>query len=185
VLSDVAHHTIRLLTPGTGAIAPLAGMTDTPGFADATGTNARFDRPYGVALAADGSLLVADQNNHRIRRVTLAGVVSTFAGDGTAARDDGPVATASFNGPQDVAVDGGRVYVADTLNYLVRRVEGGNVTTIAGTGTRGFAPGEGLTAQFAGLEGFDLTDDSRTLWIADGSGGADDGFNRVRRVRVR
>ena len=185
VLSDVAHHTIRLLTPGTGAIAPLAGMNDAPGFVNDTGAAARFSRPYGVALAADGALLVADQDNHRIRRVTLAGVVTTFAGDGMPARDDGPATTASFNGPQDVAVDGGRVYVADTLNYLVRRIEGGNVVTIAGTGTRGFAPGEGLTARFAGLEGFDLTDDGNTLWLADGSGGADDGFNRVRRVRVR
>ena len=185
VLSDVAHHTIRLLTPGTGAIAPLAGMADTPGFADATGTNARFDRPYGVALAADGTLLVADQNNHRIRRVTLAGVVTTFAGFGMQGNANGPSSMASFNGPQDVAVGGDTVYVADTLNYLVRRIEGGSVTTIAGTGVRGFAPGEGLTAQFAGLEGFDLTDDRGTLWIADGSGGMDDGFNRVRRVRVR
>ncbi|AXQ27374.1 hypothetical protein D0B54_01130 [Solimonas sp. K1W22B-7] len=185
VLSDVAHHVIALLNTTSGAVTPLAGSADMPGFADATGADARFSRPYGVALAADGSLLVADQDNHRIRRVTLAGVVTTFAGTGTAGSANGPVATATFNGPQDVAVDGSTVYVADTLNYRVRRIAGGNVTTIAGSGVRGFAPGEGLTAQFAGLEGFDLTDDGNTLWIADGSGGMDDGFNRVRRVRVR
>lgn len=186
VMSDIVRHDLRLLTPGTGAIAALAGATDTPGFAEATGAGARFNRPYGMALAADGSILVADQNNHRIRRVTLAGEVTTFAGTGTAGRADGALATATLNGPQDVAAAGATVYVADTTNYLVRRIAGGNVETIAGTGTRGFAPGEGLTAQFYGLEGFALSDDGNTLWIADGTGG-DDGvdFNRVRRVRVR
>ncbi|PPE74889.1 hypothetical protein C3942_04220 [Solimonas fluminis] len=186
VLSDIVRHDLRLLTPATGAIAPLAGNNGSAGFADATGADARFDRPYGLALAADGSILVADQNNHRIRRVTLAGAVTTFAGTGTAGRADGALATATFNGPQDVATDGSAVYVADTLNYLVRRIAGGSASTIAGTGARGFAPGEGLSAQFYGLEGFDLADDGNTLWIADGTGGDEDvDFNRVRRVRVR
>lgn len=182
VLSDLVQNTISLLDPGTGVITVLAGTAGAAGFADGTGTAAQFNRPYGMARASDGALLVADQGNHRIRKVTLAGVVTTFAGTGTAGSTNGTLAAASFNGPQDVAVRGNVVYVADTLNFLVRRIADGSVTTIAGTGTRGFAAGEGATAQFAGLEGFDLTDNGATLWIADGNGGEGDDFNRVRRI---
>src|SRR4029450_278338 len=79
---DLSHHTISLIDPVTAAVTPLAGLADCGGFQDGTGSAARFHHPYGVALAANGDILVADQSNHRIRRVTLAGVVTTFAGDG-------------------------------------------------------------------------------------------------------
>ncbi|MGH8447057.1 MAG: hypothetical protein ACREVL_17450 [Solimonas sp.] len=183
-ISDMAHHVVSLLNPGTGAVTVLAGSADAPGFVDDSGAAARFNRPYGLALASDGALLVADRDNNRIRKLTLAGVVTTFAGTGAEGHADGALASATLHNPQDVAVHGGIVYVADTQNFLVRRIADGAMTTIAGTGERGYAPGEGTSAQFAGLEGVDLTDDGGTLWIADGSGGEDDGFNRVRRIAV-
>ncbi|WP_028080942.1 hypothetical protein [Solimonas soli] len=183
-ISDMAHHVIALLDPHSGAVTALAGSADMPGDVDGSGAAARFNRPYGMALADDGALLVADRDNNRIRKVTLAGVVTTFAGTGAEGHADGALASATLHNPQDVAAHGGIVYVADTQNFLVRRIADGAMTTIAGNGERGYAPGQGTDAAFAGLEGASLTADGRTLWIADGSGGEDDGFNRVRRIAV-
>ena len=181
-LSDLTHHTISILNPATAVVTPLAGANDTPGFADGTGNIARFNRPYGIALLTDGSLLVADQNNHRLRRITMLGEVTTVAGGATPGNTNGPVATARFNFPQDVAVVGTAAYVADHDNFLIRRILNGVVTTEAGSGTQGFADGEGASAQFFGLEGIAVTLDGNTLWIADGNNGTGQPFNRVRRL---
>lgn len=184
-MSDLARHVLSLLDPATGVVTPLAGALDTPGYADGTGSAARFDRPYGLARLADGALLVADQNNHRLRRVTLAGEVSTYAGTGVAGATNGPLAAATFNGPQGVAISGSTVFVADTLNRVVRRIANGTVSTEAGTvGVAGFADGEGTAAQFYGLEGLALDAEGQVLWIADGNGGEGTEFNRVRRLKV-
>lgn len=186
-LSDLAHNVISLLNPVTGVIEPLAGAADQPGFADAQGANARFDRPYGLALAADGALLVADQNNHRIRRVTLGGEVSTFAGTGTPGNQDDLVTGAGFRSPQDVAVAWNRVYVSDQGNHVIRRIEGNVVTTVAGNGLAGFAEGNddggGPAASFFGLEGIAVSRNGGVLWMADGNNGNGDPYNRVRRMR--
>jgi streptogramin lyase len=181
ILSDVARHTIRRLNPATGVITDIAGQADTPGFADATGAAARFNRPYGVAVLPDDSILVADQNNHRIRKVTLAGVVTTIAGSGTSGALDGARAVAQFNNPQDVAVRGDRIYIADTGGHTVRLLVGEFVTTFAGSGVRGYAEGIGLAARFYGLEGIDIDKDGRVI-VADGTGGdeGDPPYNRIR-----
>lgn len=181
VLSDVVRHTIRRLNPATGVVTDIAGLADTPGFADATGAAARFNRPYGVAVLPDDTILVADQNNHRIRKVTLAGVVTTLAGSGTQGALDGVRASAQFNSPQDVAVRGDRIYIANTGGHTVRLLVGEFVTTFAGSGTRGYAEGVGSAASFWGLEGIDIDKDGRVI-VADGTGGddADPPYNRVR-----
>jgi sugar lactone lactonase YvrE len=180
VLSDLKHSTISRLNPTTGAVTLIAGKADTPGFADGNGSAAQFDRPYGVAVQADGSLLVADQNNNRIRRVTLAGEVTTYAGTGTAGAIDGPRLTATLNGPQDVAVDGsGRIYIADTTGHRIRRIVGNNLSTYAGNGVAGYVDADPLESEFFGLEGIDATKSGK-LWIADGTGGEDLPYNRVR-----
>ena len=105
------------------------------GTADGAGAGARFRFPTGVAVDAAGNVFVADTNNHTIRRITPAGVVTTVAGQpGLAGNNNGPVATARFSRPQGVAVDGqGNIYVADTENSLVRKITpAGIVTTLAG-----------------------------------------------------
>jgi sugar lactone lactonase YvrE len=131
-------------------------------------------------VQADGTLLVADQNNNRIRQVTLAGVVTTYAGTGTAGALDGDRLTATLNGPQDVAVDGrGRVYIADTTGKRIRRIVGNTLSTYAGNGIAGYVDAAPLESEFFGLEGIDVTS-SGTLWIADGTGGDDVPYNRVR-----
>ncbi|MGH8528867.1 MAG: hypothetical protein ACRETN_03350 [Nevskiales bacterium] len=183
-MSDLAHHVVTILNPATGVETLLAGANDTPGFVNAAGPAARFSRPYGLALLPDGSLLVADQDNDRLRQVTLAGVVTTFAGTGVAGTQNGPVATASFNAPQDVAIAGADTYVADHDNFLIRRINAGNVTTQAGNGMQDFADGEGSAASFFGMEGIALNASGSILWIADGNNGNGDPFNRVRRLNV-
>ena len=188
-LSDLAHHTISRLNVGTGAVTLIAGSSNNPGYKDGIGASARFNRPYGVTVLSDGALLVADQTNNRIRRVTLAGKVTTYAGAGTAGNANGPLLSATFNGPQDVdSAPDGTVYVADTLGHVIRAIGQGPsglvVTTFAGTGVRGFADGPRLSAQFWGLEGIAIGH-SGEIVVADGTGGDDDdpAYNRIRIIK--
>jgi sugar lactone lactonase YvrE len=105
------------------------------GYADGTGAGAKFYNPAGLALDASGNLYVADVYNHRIRKITPAGVVTTLAGSTSGFRDGG-AADAWFNQPQAVAVDEtGAVYVADFANHCIRMISGGIVSTVAGNGT--------------------------------------------------
>ncbi|MBL6752019.1 MAG: hypothetical protein ISP90_15980 [Nevskia sp.] len=184
VMADLVRNVISTLDPGTGTVVPVAGQDGVAGFANGHGTAASFARPYGMALMPDGSILVADQTNNAIRQLTLAGDVTTFAGSGALGLQNGPVATATFNGPQDVAVSGGNVYVADTENHVIRLIAGGSVSTEAGDGVAGFVDATGTAAEFFGLEGIALTADGTVLWMADGNGGNGDPFNRVRRLMV-
>lgn len=138
---------IRKITPD-GTITTFAGGSE--GFSDGLTTAASFNTPSGLALDAHGNLFVADTGNNRIRKITPDGQVSTVAGDGTADYLDGPAAQARFNGPIGVAVDArGNVYVADTYNDRIRMISpDGQVSTVAGAGTPGYADGNAGTALF-------------------------------------
>ena len=133
------------------AVSTLAGSSPAiaSGNVDATGTAARFSAPVSVAVDAAGNIYVADAANHKIRKITSGGVVTTLAGSGTAGNANGTGAAASFNFPQGVASDGTNVYVADTYNHAIRQIviSTGVVTTLAGTsgssGTAVGAPGTG------------------------------------------
>lgn len=142
-VADSRNHAIRKIA-ADGLVSTLAGTT-TAGFADGVGAAARFSGPAGIALASDGSLLVADTGNHRLRRVSPAGAVSTVAGSETPKDDlgrasggyrDGAAAQAQFRYPVGLAVDGaGTIYVADAGNHCVRRITGaGQVSTLATSG---------------------------------------------------
>ena len=97
----------------TPEVTTLAG-SGSEGSADGIGTAASFYRPRGVAVDISGNVYVADQYNHSIRKITPAGVVTTFAGSGSEGSANGTGTAASFNTPSDVAVDGSdNVYVAD------------------------------------------------------------------------
>ena len=174
-VADSSNDRIRAISPD-GVVTTLAG-SGTPGFADGTGTSAQFYRPTGVAVAPDGTIYVADRFNHRIRRVTPAGVVTTFAGSGTPGFADGTGTTAKFLNPYGVAVGtDGTVYVADTGNNRVRRITpSGAVTTLAGSGTWGFSDGTGAAAQFASPHDVAVAADG-TVSVADTAN------NRIRRI---
>ena len=141
---------INYATPYT--FAAFAGAPSMSGSVDGTGTAARFNQPYGLALDSSGNLFVADKNNQVIRKVTAAGVVTTLAGsDGSSGTTDGTGTTAQFNQPTSVAVDGsGNVFVADSHNNVVRKVtSSGTVSTFAGTaGSSGSTDGSGTSVLF-------------------------------------
>ena len=134
-------------------LTTVAG-TGTNGYTGDGGqaTAARLNNPRGVAALSDGGFLIADSLNHRIRRVSAAGVITTVAGTGTAGfAGDGAAATAArLNTPRDVAVaPGGGYVIADSANNRVRWVKAdGTITTVAGTGVLG-ASGDGGAANLA------------------------------------
>ncbi len=149
-----------------GAVTTLAGFEE--GFADGDGTAARFDTPSGLAVDRAGNLYVADTGNHAIRKVTPLGVVSTLAGTGAAGFHDGAAAQAQFNGPIGVAVDAhGNVYVADTYNARIRRIDAqGQVSTLAGGERPGDADGAGAQARFDTPTAL-AVDEGGIVWVAD------------------
>ena len=106
-------------------------------------TGAQLRKPSGLALDASGNLYIADQQNHRIRKVSN-GIITTIAGTGQPdfSGDGGPADAAALNTPMDVKVDShGNVYIADMLNQRVRRIDSnGTITTVAGTGHAGRGP---------------------------------------------
>lgn len=153
-ICDTGNHTIRKFLTTTGAVTTLSGWPGTAGFADnAAGPGGvLFSSPKGIAVAG-GALFVADSGNHRIRKVTLAGAATTFAGSGTPASADGTGEAASFAFPAAVAAVGTDLFVADTGNHTIRKVTPsgavGIVTTFAGSpGVPGAADGIGTAARF-------------------------------------
>lgn len=130
----------------------LAGQIGTAGVVNGTGNAALFRNPNGLAVDSAGNLYVADESNHLIRKVTPAGVVTTFAGLAlSGGSDDGTGTQARFLYPRGVAVDAaGVIYVADTFNHTIRRITpAGVVTTLAGrAGALGAAEGKGPAASF-------------------------------------
>ncbi|MCF6169152.1 IPT/TIG domain-containing protein [Lutibacter sp.] len=169
---------VKVIVNGTELVGPeftyiitdilvnsLAG-NDTAGDADATGTSASFKVPKGVAIDKQGNIYVADAFNHRIRKITPSGVVTTLAGS-TAGDADGTGTTAQFNRPLGLTVDSqGNVYVADTNNQIIRKITpSGVVTTLAGS-TAGFSNGTGSAAQFYTPIGLAI-DSQGTIYVAD------------------
>ena len=139
------------------------------GYADGQGTLARFYTPIGVAVDGSGNVYVADQDNNRIRKIDVGGNVSTLAGSGTEGYANGQGTAARFASPRGVAVDGsGNVYVADTRNNRIRKIDsGGNVTTLAGLGTEGNADGQGTGASFYYPSGV-AVDGSGNVYVTSG-----------------
>ncbi|HTJ44319.1 MAG TPA: hypothetical protein VL463_19580 [Kofleriaceae bacterium] len=185
ILSDDLHQLVRILDPKTGALTNLAGAWDVKGYADGTGANARFSTPYGVAVRGDGTIVIADYENQRIRTITLGGAVATLAGNGSAGYADGAMASAGFHHPQGVAVNSaGDIYVTDTDNFRVRRLQGSNVDTVAGNGSSGYLDSDDkLSAQFFGLEGISVASDGM-VFVADGNRGDPLPYNRVRQIKM-
>jgi len=139
------------------------------GSTDGTGAAARFYFPSGVAVDNAGNVYVADRDNHTIRNVTAAGVVTTLAGTAGSGSADGTGATARFFQPAGVAVDSaGNLYVADSGNSTIRKVTTAEVvTTLAGTANLvGSVDGTGAAARFYQPAGV-AVDNTGNVYVAD------------------
>jgi hypothetical protein len=168
-VADTSNHTIRKITPA-GVTSTLAGTAVSEGSIDGTGPAARFNKPTGVATDSAGNVFVADHQNQTIRKITPAGVTSTFAGTaGLAGSADGTGPAARFYYPRCVATDStGNVYVADTSSHTIRMITPAGVTsTFAGTaGLSGYEDGTGPAARFYFPMGV-ATDAAGYVYVAD------------------
>src|SRR5262249_37704521 len=142
---------------------------------------ARFAAPVGVVQRSDGTIVVCDRDNNRLRVVALDGNVSTMAG-GSPGFADGAMATAQFKQPQGLAIaSNGDLFVTDLGNFRVRKISGGTIVTFAGDGTAGYLDDDdNLKAEFFGLEGIAVRPDGSSVYVADGTRGDDVPFNRIR-----
>ena len=177
-VGDTYNNCIRKITPD-GIVSTLAG-TNLPGFANGTGATAAFAKPIGLTLDAAGNIYVADMNNHCIRKVTAAGVVTTFAGTGTAGAADGTIATATFNSPKAINMDvEGNFYIADAGNHIIRKITpGGIVSTLAGSGMAGNTHGVSTAAYFNDPSGL-VADTMGNLYVTDA------GNHTIRKIILR
>jgi len=155
----------------TGVVTTLAGIAGDPGSLDATGTAATFHTPYGIVTATDGtSLFVADTGNSTIRKIDIAsGLVSTLTGSaGVSGSTDGTGTAALFRAPGGITTDGTNLYVADTGNNTIRKIDiaSGLVSTLTGSaGVSGSTDGTGAAATF-NLP-FGIITDGTNLYVAD------------------
>ena len=181
-VADAGNNRIRVVrgqTNSAGAttytVSTLAG-TGVVGYADGASASAQFNNPQGVAVDSAGNVYVADTDNHRVRRISADGLVTTLAGDGTPGLTNGAGAQARFNAPRGIAVDNfGNVYVADSGNSSVRRVtQSGDVSTVAGDGTVGSS--DTPTARFDNLSGIACDGEHVFIYLGD------TGNNRLRRL---
>lgn len=152
-LSSKESWLVSLFAGDGSAVAPTGGN------AEGTGEAAQFNDPRGLAVSPSGELYVADRGNHRVRQVSVAGVVSTIAGSDEGFGDSDSGSQVKFGNPNDVAVDrAGYIYVADSGNRVVRRISpAGAVRTIAGGDGAGTGDGSGATARFNVLNAIEVS----------------------------
>jgi sugar lactone lactonase YvrE len=180
-VTDSGNNTIRRISITFNNVSTVAGSAGQSGLLDGTASAARFNNPQGITT--DGrNLYVADSGNNTIRKIEIATeVVTTLAGSaGNAGLADGTGAAARFNNPKGITTDGANLYVADSGNNVIRKIEisTGSVTTIAGSagGASGSSDGTGSTALFANPQG--ITMDGANLYITDSNN------NTIRRMVI-
>lgn len=153
------------------SVTTLAGQPQFPGATNGSGTNALFNEPAGIVVAANGTLFVADSANNAIRTVATNGLVSTFAGQlGVPGTADGMGTNAQFSAPSGLAFDlSGNLLVSDTGNATLRKITpAGRVATIAGVaGQSGFLDGAAGTAEFGSPLGVAVATNDN-IYIVDG-----------------
>ena len=180
-IADTHNHRIRKLNLATGTIITIAG-SPTPGFSGDTNqaTTAHLNLPTAITLDPAGNLYIADTQNHRIRKVDTTGIITTLAGNGTQgfSGDNGNATAASIDSPNGLAADSTNLYLADTHNHRIRKLNftTGIITTLAGTGIPNYN-GDGIAANLALPRGLTL-DAAGNLYLADTAN------QRIRRIDI-
>jgi sugar lactone lactonase YvrE len=167
-VADTENQTIRTVTPD-GVVATLAGSAGTEGSADGKGSAAQFNRPAALVVDANGTVYVADTENHTIRKVTPDGVVTTLAGSsGKSGCTDGQGGGARFSRPASLTLGlDGKLFLADSYNHAIRTVTPeGVVATLTGAGYPGSSDGTGNTARLK-LPEVVAVDAAGNVYVAD------------------
>jgi sugar lactone lactonase YvrE len=150
-VADTGNHVIRRIDTN-GVVTTVAG-SGSPGYQNGVGTNAQFNVPVGICVGANGDIFVADRQNRRIRRVTPAGVVSTFSGSGATGTDDGPPGIATFAFISHMTKDpAGNLYV-------------GSAGAIRKIATNGVVTSIGLSQTSMAYDPSPAAEGSTNLWI--------------------
>ncbi|MFZ0319755.1 MAG: hypothetical protein WAL56_11565 [Candidatus Sulfotelmatobacter sp.] len=174
-IADLINCRVRKVTVSTGIITTVAGNGKCGYSGDGgAATSAELANPSTVAVDKSGNIYIADENNNRVRKVTVStGIITTVAGNGIAgySGDGGPATSAEMDDPTAVAVDSSaNIYITDTVNQRIRKVtvSTGIITTVAGNGTAGYS-GDGGPATSAELyEPLGIaTDSSNNFYIVD------------------
>jgi len=174
-IADPSNYRIRKVDLKEGFLTSAAGTIWSGYNGDnILATWARLNYPFGVHLDASGNLFIADTYNHRIRKVNgKTGIITTVAGTGSKgfSGDGGPATSARLRYPFSVYVDSaGNIYIADTYNYRIRKVDGQTqiITTVAGDGSAKFRGDGGLAIDASIMKSFDVAVDKEgNLYIAD------------------
>lgn len=176
LVSDTATNLVRKISPA-GDVTTFAGGGNNGTSQDGNGAAASFSGLSGLALDATGNAYAAEFGGNRIRKITPAADVTTLAGSGAIGSLDGHGTSATFKTPSSVATDAaGNIYVLEFIGAVVRKITpAGDVTTLAGSGTAGFADGTGTAASFGQAYGI-ATDAAGNIYVADSSN------NRIRKI---
>ncbi len=172
-VADAGNNLIRLIKPG-GSVSTLAGTVNS----GSNATLSPFNNPSGIALLANGNLLVANYLDDDILQVSLSGTTGIFAGQDTVQGSaNGAALAATFFYPNSVAADAaGNVYVSDGVNNLIRKIDvNGNVSTFAGSGAAGAVDSTGVYASFNGPAGL-AVDAAGNVYVADANN------NEIRKI---
>jgi sugar lactone lactonase YvrE len=178
-VSDWLNNQIRKINLNTGTVVTFAG-TGSPGFLNSTLVSSTFNGTAHITVDKSGNFFIADEQNHSVREITIAGNVITVAGRGTAGYVDGAAAKAAFNTPGNLVADAnGDIYVADTGNEVIRKItmSTGMVSTYAGTGVQGLNNGDLAAATFSSPYGIAI-DAGGNIFVADAAN------NVIRKITV-
>jgi trimeric autotransporter adhesin len=177
----IAFNSVMQLNAATGVVSLIAG-NGTVGFSgdNNLAPGAQLNNPFAVAVDSSGNIYISDTNNFRVRKVSPSGLITTIAGNGTKgySGDGGSALSAQLSQPAGIAVDSaGNVYVADQAANVIRKISGGNITTVAGGGSILGDGGQATNANLSGPLGLAI-DSGNNLYIADRQN------SRIRKVTV-